>query len=56
MYNNGKPTPPRQVLDVIVIGEAPTNIVTAPNGWSTATRLTQDPPAQGLEHQCRCEC
>ncbi|MFC9334247.1 carbohydrate kinase [Arthrobacter sp. NPDC057009] len=32
MQNNGKPSPPRQVLDVVVIGEALTDIVTTPEG------------------------
>ncbi|MFF1253478.1 carbohydrate kinase [Pseudarthrobacter sp. NPDC058329] len=32
MHNNGKPNPPRQVLDVVVIGEALTDVVTTPEG------------------------
>jgi len=32
MQNNGKPTPPRQVLDVVVIGEALIDVVTTPEG------------------------
>ncbi|WP_457950029.1 carbohydrate kinase family protein [Pseudarthrobacter sp. alpha12b] len=32
MQNIGKPTPPRQVLDVVVIGEALIDVVTTPEG------------------------
>lgn len=32
MHNHAKPNPPRQVLDVVVIGEALTDIVTTPEG------------------------
>ncbi len=32
MHYNGKPNPPRQVLDVVVIGEALTDVVTTPGG------------------------
>ncbi|MGO4187451.1 carbohydrate kinase family protein [Pseudarthrobacter sp. TAF60_1] len=32
MQNNGKPKPPRQVLDVVVIGETLTDVVTTPGG------------------------
>jgi fructokinase len=32
MHNNGKPHPPRQVLDVVVIGEALIDVVTTPEG------------------------
>ena len=32
MHNNGKPNPPRQALDVIVIGEAVADVVTTPQG------------------------
>jgi len=32
MQNNGKPTPPRPVLDVVVIGEALIDVVTTPEG------------------------
>lgn len=32
MHNNGWPHPPRQVLDVVVIGEALTDVVTTPEG------------------------
>lgn len=32
MHYNGKPNPPREVLDVVVIGEALTDVVTTPGG------------------------
>ena len=32
MHNNGKPNPPEQVLDVVVIGEALIDVVTTPEG------------------------
>jgi fructokinase len=32
MHHNGKPNPPRQALDVVVIGEALTDVVTTPGG------------------------
>src|SRR5688500_8350132 len=32
MHNNGKPHPPRQALDVVVIGEALIDVVTTPEG------------------------
>jgi len=34
MHNNGKPNPPRQALDVVVIGEALIDVVTTPEGTS----------------------
>jgi fructokinase len=34
MHNNGKPNPPRQVTDVVVIGEALTDVVSTPAGTS----------------------
>ena len=34
MHYNGKPNPPREVLDVVVIGEALTDVVTTPGGTS----------------------
>lgn len=32
MHNNGKPHPPGQVPDVVVIGEALIDVVTTPDG------------------------
>jgi fructokinase len=32
MHTNGRPDPPRQALDVVVIGEALTDVVTTPEG------------------------
>jgi fructokinase len=32
MHNNGKPNPPRQMLDVVVVGEALIDVVSTPDG------------------------
>ncbi|MGF9646983.1 hypothetical protein AAIH32_03365 [Pseudarthrobacter oxydans] len=56
MHNNGKPNPPGQALDVVVIGEALTDVVTTPEGTRrtaaaaaavTVSRAGARPPTEG---------